>query len=69
MKAVLKLVLTYFTGTPLLAVTLLLGVLAVVGGSCIVSVLAAVARRARARHRASRSVWRRSYSCYPSPAS
>jgi hypothetical protein len=35
MKAVLKLVLTYFTGTPLLAVTLLLGVLAVVGGSAL----------------------------------
>jgi hypothetical protein len=35
MKAVLKLVLTYFTGTPLLAVTLLLGVLAVVGGSAV----------------------------------
>jgi hypothetical protein len=35
MKAVLKLVLTYFTGTPLLAVTMALGVLAVVGGSAL----------------------------------
>jgi len=35
MKAVLKLVRTYFTGTPLLAVTAALGVLAVVGGSAL----------------------------------
>jgi hypothetical protein len=35
MRGVLKLVLTYFTGTPLLAVTLLLGVVAVVGGSAL----------------------------------
>jgi hypothetical protein len=35
MKAVLKLVLTYFTGTPLLAVTMALGVLAVVGGGVV----------------------------------
>jgi hypothetical protein len=35
MKAVLKLVLIYFTGTPLLAVTMTLGVLAVVGGSVV----------------------------------
>jgi hypothetical protein len=35
MKTVLKLVIIYFTGTPLLAVTLLLGVLAVVGGSVV----------------------------------
>jgi hypothetical protein len=33
MKAVLKLTLIYFTGTPLLAVTMAFGVLAVVGGS------------------------------------
>ena len=35
MKAVLKLVVTYFTGTPLLAATMALGVLAVVGGSAL----------------------------------
>ncbi len=35
MKAVLKLVFIYFTGTPLLAVTMALGVLAVVGGSVV----------------------------------
>jgi hypothetical protein len=35
MKAVLKLTLIYFTGTPLLAVTMTLGVLAVVGGSVV----------------------------------
>jgi hypothetical protein len=35
MKAVLKLVRIYFTGTPLLAVTMTLGVLAVVGGSLV----------------------------------
>ena len=35
MKAVLRLVATYFTGTPLLAVTMTLGVLAVVGGSAL----------------------------------
>jgi hypothetical protein len=35
MKAVLKLTLIYFTGTPLLAVTMTLGVVAVVGGSVV----------------------------------
>lgn len=35
MKAVLKLTLIYFTGTPLLAMTMTLGVLAVVGGSVV----------------------------------
>jgi hypothetical protein len=35
MKAVLKLVLTYFTGTPLLALTMALGVVALVGGSAL----------------------------------
>ena len=35
MKTVLKLTLIYFTGTPLLAVTMALGVLAVVGGSAL----------------------------------
>jgi len=68
MKAVLKLVLTYFTGTPLLAVTMALGVLAVVGGSALFLFLPPLLA-GQAGSRDSRSVSRRSYSCCRSPAS
>jgi hypothetical protein len=44
MKAVLTLVLTYFTGTPLLALTMSLGVLAVVGGSTVYLYLPSLSR-------------------------
>ena len=62
MKAVLKLVLTYFTGTPLLAVTMALGVARRASAGALLFLYLPPLLAGQGGRRVSRSVWRRSFS-------